>query len=137
MTICSLIIAHQHQTSRNSLCFRFRVMLTNGQRLQVLILSFRCPHSLYNAVDGQHSPRKPRCGAGRLSTTPDTKNHLKRLLCLCWAQSVDLRDPWIVLRNLWIPSSRRNPWIVQRMLARCMDFAYDAIHLTMVIPRWR
>ena len=73
MTVCSLIIAHQHQTSRNSLCFGFRVMLTNGQqRLQVPILSFRCPHSLCNAVGGQHSPRKPRRGAGRNSTTPDT-----------------------------------------------------------------
>ena len=29
----------------------------------------------------------------------------------CWAQSVDMRDPWISLRNLWIASSRRNPWI--------------------------
>ena len=41
---------------------------------------------------------------------------------ICWVQSVDLRDPWIALRNLWIPSLRRNPW----MLARSMDFAYDA-----------
>ena len=31
-------------------------------------------------------------------------------LC-CWAQSVDLRDPWIGLCNLWILTSRRNPWI--------------------------
>ncbi len=32
---------------------------------------------------------------------------------LCWAQSVDLRNPWIALRNLWIHTLRRNPWIAQ------------------------
>ena len=38
----------QHQTSRNSLYYHFRILLTNGQqRLQVLILPFRCLHS-YN-----------------------------------------------------------------------------------------
>ena len=37
----------------------------------------------------------------------------------CLAQSVDMRDPWISLRNLWIASSRRNPW----MFAQSMDFA--------------
>ena len=35
---------------------------------------------------------------------------------LCWAQSVDLRDPWI-------PSSRRNPRIAQGTHERSMDFA--------------
>ena len=35
------------------------------------------------------------------------------LLCICWAQSVDLRNPWIALRNLWIHALRRNPWIAQ------------------------
>ena len=44
----------------------------------------------------------------------------------CWVQSMDLRDPLIALCNLWIPSLRRNPWIAQGMLARPMDFAYDA-----------
>ena len=69
----SLIIARQHQTSRNSLCYRFRNLLTNGQqRLQVFILSFVCLHSLCNAVGWQHPPRKPRRGAGRLWTSPDT-----------------------------------------------------------------
>ena len=54
-------------------------MLMNGQqRLQglVLILSFGCLHSLYNAVGWQHFTRKPRRGAGRLSTSPDTKTYL-------------------------------------------------------------
>ena len=34
---------------------------------------------------------------------------------VCWAQSVDLRNPWIALRNLWIHTFtlRRNPWIAQ------------------------
>ena len=27
--------------------------------------------------------------------------------------SVDLRNPWIALRNLWIHTLRRNPWIAQ------------------------
>ena len=47
MTPAFLIIARQHQTSRNSLCYLFRILLTNGQqRLQVLILTFGCLHSL-------------------------------------------------------------------------------------------
>ena len=46
----------------------------------------------------------------------------------CWVQSVDLRDPWIGLRNLWIPRSSRHPWIAQVSLAQSMDFLYDAIH---------
>ena len=29
------------------------------------------------------------------------------------AQSMDLRDPWIALRNLLIHTSRRNPWICE------------------------
>ena len=62
---------------RQTSVFVFRGPLTNRhQRLQPLNLSFRCPHSLCNAVGGQHSPRKPRCGAGRLSTTPDTKIYI-------------------------------------------------------------
>ena len=59
----------------NCCVFVFRSPLTNGhQRLQPLNLPSRCLHSLCNAVGGQHSRRKPRRGAGRLSTTPDTKN---------------------------------------------------------------
>ena len=67
------------QTSLATCCvFVFRSPLTNRhQRLQPLNLPSRCLHSLYNAVGGQHSPRKPRRGAGRLSTTPDTKRHKK------------------------------------------------------------
>ena len=53
--------------------FAFQSALTNRyQHLQVLSLSFRCLHSLCRTVGGQPSPRKPRRGAGRLSTTPDT-----------------------------------------------------------------
>ena len=37
---------------------------------------------------------------------------------MCWAQSVDLRYPWICLRNRWIYSLRRNPWI----FAQSMDY---------------
>ena len=32
---------------------------------------------------------------------------------ILWAQSVDRPDSWIALRNLWILTSRRNPWIAQ------------------------
>ena len=38
--------------------------------------------------------------------------------CICWAQSVDLRYPWIPLRNLWIHTLRRNPWIAQKSVDR-------------------
>ena len=50
----------------------------------------------------------------------------------CWAQSVDQRYPWICLRNLWIHSLRRNPWIAQISVdraTRSMNFAYDTILL--------
>ena len=36
-----------------------------------------------------------------------------------WAQSVDLHDPWIAPRNLWILTSRRNPWIDNKSLHYC------------------
>ena len=51
---------------------------------------------------------------------------------ICWAQSVDLRNPWIALRNLWIHTLRRNPWIAQESVdraGRSMNFAYDTIQL--------
>ena len=66
------------QTSLGNCCvFVFRSPLTNRhKRLQPLNLSFRYPHSPCNAVGGQHSPRKPRRGAVRLSTTPDTLRHV-------------------------------------------------------------
>ena len=51
---------------------------------------------------------------------------------MCWAQSVDRRYPWICLRNLWIHSLRRNPWIAQISVDRAtlsMNFAYDTILL--------
>ena len=51
----------------------FPILLTNcQQRPQVLYLPFHRLHSLCNVVRRQHSPRKPRRGAGRLSTSPDT-----------------------------------------------------------------
>ena len=40
------------------------------------------------------------------------------LVSMCWEQSVDMQDPWISLRNLWIPSSRMNPWIAQKSVDR-------------------
>ena len=51
----------------------------------------------------------------------------------CWVQSVDRRYPWICLRNLWIHTLRRNPWIAQISVdraTRSMNFAYDTILLT-------
>ena len=50
----------------------------------------------------------------------------------CWAQSVDLRNPWIALCNLWIHTLRRNPWIAQESVdraGRSMHFGYDTIQL--------
>ena len=41
-------------------------------RPQASNFPFHYLHSLCNAVCRQHSPRKPRRGAGRLSTSPDT-----------------------------------------------------------------
>ena len=45
---------------------------------------------------------------------------------------MDLRDPWIALRNLWIHTLRGNPWIAQESVdrtARSINFAYDTIQL--------
>ena len=49
-------------------------LTSRHHRLQVFNLTFHCPHSLCNAVGGQHPSRKPRRDAGRLSTSPDTKS---------------------------------------------------------------
>ena len=40
----------------------------------------------------------------------------------------NLCDPWIALHNLWIHTSRGNPWIAQKSVdraARSMNFAYE------------
>ena len=56
-------------------------------------------------------------------------------VCYCWAQSVDMHDPWIALRNLWIPSlpgihgSRRN---LQMALARSTDLPVLCTDLTLI-----
>ena len=45
---------------------------------------------------------------------------------------MDRRYPWICLRNLWIHTLRRNPWIAQISVdraTRSMNFAYDTILL--------
>ena len=52
-----------------------------------------------------------------LAALPLARDWLVKLWC--WAQSVDLRYPWICLRNLWIHSLRRNLW----MFAQSMDRA--------------
>ena len=31
---------------------------------------------------------------------------------VCYAQTVDLDNPWIALHELWIHALRNNPWIV-------------------------
>ena len=46
--------------------------------------------------------------------------------CILWAQYVDRPDSWIALRNLWILTSRRNPWI--NYLARSVDFAKFCVY---------
>ena len=45
---------------------------------------------------------------------------------------MDRRYPWICLRNLWIHTLRRNPWIAQISVDRAtrfMNFAYDTVLL--------
>ena len=48
--------------------------------------------------------------------------------CILWAQYVDRPDSWIALQNLWILTSRRNPWIAQGSCLRDLwilpNFAY-------------
>ena len=60
---------------------------------------------------------------------------------ILWAQSVDRPDSWIALRNLWILTSCRNPWIAQGSCLRDLwilpNFAYTTNNYTMVIPHWR
>ena len=70
--------------------------------------------------------------------------HLTLTLCkkgILWAQSVDRPDSWIALRNLWILTSRRNPWIAQGSCLRDLwilpNVAYTTNNYTIVIPRWR
>ena len=66
---------------------------------------------------------------------------------LCWVLSMDLRDPWIALHDLWIRSSRRNPSIAQGSCLRdrpiYLFFAlplklkfrkYPSIHTNYIIP---
>ena len=64
-------------------------------------------------------------------TVPERGHHWNLKVILCWAQSVDLADPGIALRNLWILTSRRNPWIAQgsclRDLWTLSNFAYLAV----------
>ena len=79
----------------NCYVFIFQNPLTNRhQLLQPLNLSHHCPHSLCNAVNRQHLPRKPRRGTGRLATTPDTKirtakvSGRKKELIFIWARVV-------------------------------------------------
>ena len=33
--------------------------------------------------------------------------------CICWAQSMDLRNPWIALCETWICALHDDPWIVR------------------------
>ena len=58
----------------------------------------------------------------------------ERCTCILWAQSVDRPD-------LWILTSRRNPWIVQGSCLRDLwifpNFAYTTNNDTIIIPRWR
>ena len=55
-------------------CFRMSKTVDDLPAASTRIqLAFHYLHSLCNAVGRQHSPRKPRRGAGRLSTSPDTK----------------------------------------------------------------
>ena len=63
--------------------------------------------------------------------TNDYRAHNARLERMGWAQSVDLPDPWIELRNLWILSSRRNPWIAQGSCLRDL-WILRIQHYTMV-----
>ena len=66
-------LSPRSQTSLANCCvFVFRSPSTiRHQRLQPLNSSFRFPHSLCNAVDGQHSPRKQRTDSIRHSRHKD------------------------------------------------------------------
>ncbi len=55
----------------------------------------------------------PETIMSRIGYTPNGSPRIDYDMYICWAQSVDLRNPWIALRTLWIHTLRRNPWIAQ------------------------
>ena len=87
--------------------FVFRSLLMNRyQRLQVLSLSFRCPHSLCRTVGGQDTPRKPRPRAGRPST-PETKTDFDD--CATKTDSIELYIKYLGLSHICPSWSNKAP----------------------------
>ena len=40
---------------------------------------------------------------------------------ICWAQSMDLHNPWIAQRKTWIHTLRDNPWIARAIQGSCVS----------------
>ncbi len=55
---------------------------------------------------------------------------------ICWGQSVDLRNPWIALRNLWIHTLHRNPLIAQESVDRSTDLSVLCNNLNSISLLW-
>ena len=74
---------------QTAVVFIFQNPPTNRhQLLQPVNLSLHCPHSLCNAVDRQHLPRKPRRGTGRLAILGHC--HLLTVVCSVFVQLVQI-----------------------------------------------
>ena len=79
-------------------------------------LAIPLSHSLCNVVSGQHSQRKPRHGAGRLSTTPDKRDWVE-LIIVSAASCLQLL------------SVGRWPTVRRCIFARSAAFCWRLIHL--------
>ena len=98
MTFQSMAATATHQKSARLWCYSYQpIMSARGTR----------PHARGVAKNSLY-----------LFVTESQRRVPLRLPYQCWAQSVDLRDPWIALRNLWIHTLRRNPWIAQESMDR-------------------
>ena len=74
-------------------------------------------------VSAQHVFR-PQCQVVYLQYTPPNHDmymtymymyvyiYIYIYIYICWAQSMDLRNPWIALHEAWIRALRDDPWIV-------------------------
>ena len=112
-TFQSMAATATHQKSARLWCYSYQpIMSARGTR----------PHARGVAKNSLY-----------LFVTESQRRVPLRLPYQCWAQSVDLRDPWIALCNLWIHTLRRNPWIAQESMDRAvrfMNFAYsDTIYI--------
>ena len=53
------------------------------------------------------------------------------LWCICWAQSMDLRNPRIALHEAWIRAFHDDPWIVRSIRglrnSQCAKYRYHQL----------